>query len=251
VKPAGGWASATETAKLTASDGAVGDVLGWSVAVSGGTIVAGAPRATVAGTYRQGAAYVFVEPAGGWKNATETAKLTAPDGASEDALGFSVGVAGTTVVAGSTDAKVGGNAVQGAAYVFGANGADLSITKSDSPDPVISGNQLTYTIVVTNNGPLDATGVTVTDRLSADVHYGLMSSTNGICTRSPATKNSPKDGTVTCRLGELTNSENASVTIVVTATKPGTLTNTASVSADQPDQVTDNNSATATTMVVE
>ena len=42
VKPAGGWASATETAKLTASDGAAGDDLGQSVAISGDTIVAGA-----------------------------------------------------------------------------------------------------------------------------------------------------------------------------------------------------------------
>ena len=80
VKPAGGWASETEAAKLTASDGAA-STLGNSVAVSGDTVVAGAPSATVNGNIEQGAAYVFVKPAGGWANETEAAKLTASDGA--------------------------------------------------------------------------------------------------------------------------------------------------------------------------
>ena len=44
-------------------------------------------------------------------------------------------------------------------------GADLGVTKFDSPDPVIAGNQLTYTITVTNDGPCDATGVTLEDVL--------------------------------------------------------------------------------------
>src|SRR5262249_49366842 len=43
VKPPSGWATATETARLTASDGTVNDNLGASVAVSGDTIVVGAP----------------------------------------------------------------------------------------------------------------------------------------------------------------------------------------------------------------
>ena len=71
VKPAGGWASATETAKLTASDGAVNDNLGSSVALSGDTIVAGAPTRGPG----VGAAYVFVKPAGGWASTTETAEV--------------------------------------------------------------------------------------------------------------------------------------------------------------------------------
>ena len=45
--------------------------------------------------------------------------------------------------------------------------ADLEITKSDSPDPVTTGSDLTYTITVTNNGPDAATSVTVTDTLPA------------------------------------------------------------------------------------
>ncbi|MGZ4248082.1 MAG: hypothetical protein ACXVUE_07215 [Solirubrobacteraceae bacterium] len=79
-----------QQAKLTASDGATNDFLGNSVAVDGNTVVAGAPGATVNGHAIQGAAYVFVKPAGGWANATETARLTASDGAAGDDLGISV-----------------------------------------------------------------------------------------------------------------------------------------------------------------
>jgi hypothetical protein len=114
VKPAGGWTNMTQTAKLTASDGAAGDQLGWSVSISGNTIVAGAPNATVGGNQHQGAAYVFVEPSGGWVDMTQTAKLTASDGASQDSLGFSVSISNITVLAGAP----GADSLLGAAYVF-------------------------------------------------------------------------------------------------------------------------------------
>ena len=116
VEPASGWISATQTAKLTSSDGATGDAFGTSVSVSGNTIVAGAPTATVNGSHT-GAAYVFVEPVSGWANATQTAKLTASDGASNDYLGFSVAISGSTVVAGAPYAT-GTSAGTGSSYLF-------------------------------------------------------------------------------------------------------------------------------------
>lgn len=118
VKPKGGWTSETETAKLTASDGARGDFLGASVAIQRDTIVAGAPSATVNGNGGQGAAYVFAEPRRGWANETEIAKLTASDGAANDNLGWIVGLSGDTFVAGALFATENGNAGQGAAYAF-------------------------------------------------------------------------------------------------------------------------------------
>ncbi len=45
---------------------------------------------------------------------------------------------------------------------------DLVVTKTDSADPVIAGNQLTYTITVTNSGPSQATNVSLTDTLPAE-----------------------------------------------------------------------------------
>ena len=49
--------------------------------------------------------------------------------------------------------------------------ADLSITKGDSPDPVTAGQNLTYTVKVTNSGPSTASAVTVTDTLPAGVTF--------------------------------------------------------------------------------
>ena len=118
VEPKGGWRDATETAELTASDGVEGDGLGASVAIQGSTIVGGADFATVNGAQSQGAAYVFVEPRGGWRNETEAAKLTAPAAGENSYVGSSVGIWGNTVIAGAPFASATGIAGEGAAYVF-------------------------------------------------------------------------------------------------------------------------------------
>ncbi len=112
--PASGWAGATQTAESTASDGGMYDHFGTSVAISGNTVVVGAPRAQVA----PGAAYVFTEPAAGWKDMTQTAELTASKGSASAWFGCSVAVSGNTVVVGAKWAIVGTNALQGMAYVF-------------------------------------------------------------------------------------------------------------------------------------
>ena len=118
VKPNSGWAQAAPTAQLTASDGVAGDGLGGAVAISGDTIVAGAGNHAVGGNESRGAAYVFVKPASGWRNATQTAELTASDGADGDGFGESVAVAGDTIAVGPTQHQIGMNFRQGEAYVF-------------------------------------------------------------------------------------------------------------------------------------
>ena len=87
TKPASGWADETQAAELTASDGADGDGLGYSVAVSGTTIAAGASYTGRRGL-RQGAVYVFTQPASGWADETQAAELTASDGAASDDAGL-------------------------------------------------------------------------------------------------------------------------------------------------------------------
>src|SRR5262249_57460127 len=96
-----GWTNATETAKLTASDGAPNDFLGSSVAISGDTVVVGADLDTIGLNVQQGSAYVFVKPGTGWADATQTAKLTASDGAGRDQFGLSVAITGDTLVVGA------------------------------------------------------------------------------------------------------------------------------------------------------
>ncbi|MDW8328439.1 MAG: right-handed parallel beta-helix repeat-containing protein [Candidatus Bipolaricaulota bacterium] len=118
--------------------------------------------------------------------------------------------------------------------------ADLSVTKSDTPDPVNVGDNLTYTITVTNNGPNNATGITVTDTLPATVTF--VSASTG-CTHSA--------GTVTCTIASLAASANTSVTITVTpqAGAVPSITNTVSVSGNEFDPNAANNSANQSTTV--
>ena len=114
IRPAGGWANAPETAKLTASDRSSNDEFGRSVSVDRDTIVVGAHRDD--GPNNSGSAYVFVRPNAGWVSATETAKLTASDGAASDYFGRSVSVDGDTIVAGAH--QTDGPSDSGSAYVF-------------------------------------------------------------------------------------------------------------------------------------
>ena len=109
-----------QEAKLTASDGAAGDDFGYSVAISGNTVVVGAPYATVGGNADQGAAYVFTESGSGWANMTQTAKLTASDGAAGDDFGGSVSISGNTVVVGAPYATAAPTAPGGGLRVHGA-----------------------------------------------------------------------------------------------------------------------------------
>ena len=113
VEPVGGWAgNLTETAKLTASDGMEWDRFGANVAVSGDTVVVSADGDALDGTSH--AAYVFVEPVGGWAgNLPQTAKLTASDAADDDGFGIAVAVSGDTVVVGAWF-----DDDNGSAYVF-------------------------------------------------------------------------------------------------------------------------------------
>src|SRR6185436_702692 len=88
--------------------------------------------------------------------------------------------------------------------------ADLSLTKSDSPDPVLAGQLLTYSLGVHNAGPSSAASVTVTDTLPAGVTFDAATPAQGSCTES--------SGMVTCALGTLANGDDASVAIKVRRT---------------------------------
>ncbi len=99
--------------------------------------------------------------------------------------------------------------------------ADLSITKTDSADPVIFGSPFSYTVTVTNNGgPSDASNVVVTDTLPTGTAF---ISTSG-CTNDPG-------GVPSCSLGTIAAGSMKMFTINVSATEVGLLTNTASVTS--------------------
>lgn len=117
--------------------------------------------------------------------------------------------------------------------------ADLSITKTGSPNPVTTNATLTYSINVINNGPSAATGVTVTDTLPA-ISGVQVTSKRGTCSVGPP---------VTCNLGVLGVGEGAAITISGRPSSIGQIQNTAQVSADQSDPDPSNNSSTATNLV--
>ena len=119
VKPFGGWATSTETAKLTASDGAALDYFGYSVAVDGDTVLVGAYQDDDEENDSQdsGSAYIFVKPVGGWVATSTAAKLTASDGADDDWFGVSVALDGNTAVIGASGDDDKG-IDSGSVYVF-------------------------------------------------------------------------------------------------------------------------------------
>jgi uncharacterized repeat protein (TIGR01451 family) len=103
--------------------------------------------------------------------------------------------------------------------------ADVSITKSDVPDPVAVGASLTYTLVVQNSGPAPAYATEVIDTLPASVSVdGSPNASKGTCNVSATTP-----ARVTCALGDLGRDETATITIRVRPTQPGVITNTSTV----------------------
>ncbi len=119
--------------------------------------------------------------------------------------------------------------------------ADLTISKSDVVDPVIAGDNVTYTITVNNNGPQTAENVVLSDNLPSDVTFVSATPDQGSCSES--------NGIVTCNLGDVDNNESISVTIVVSTTTSGTITNNANVSSSTNDSNTNNNIAFEQTVI--
>jgi len=120
---------------------------------------------------------------------------------------------------------------------------DLQVTKTDAPDPITLGSgNVTYTMVVTNNGPVTATGVTAADTLPAGVTFVSAASTQGTCTQAA--------GIVTCNIGTMAVRASVTITVVVTPTATGTILNVVVVVGQQPESNTANNRAEAPTLVV-
>lgn len=120
----------------------------------------------------------------------------------------------------------------------------LAVTKRDRPDPVRLGNDVTYTMDVTNYGPEPVTGVTLADTLPVGVEFVSASSTHGRCPSRAA-----PEGVLTCDLGTMPKWEIARITVVVRPSAVGIRTNRASVSANEPEPDPSDNTATATTHV--
>ena len=124
--------------------------------------------------------------------------------------------------------------------VVSPSSADLSVTKTASPNPAQVGVTLSYRITATNNGPAVATNVNVIDTPPASVTFGSATTTQGNCNGTSA---------VNCNLGTLAVGASAIVTINVTPSAAGQITNSATVNASESDFDSTNNSASTTTLI--
>ena len=132
------------------------------------------------------------------------------------------------------------HSTQATLNVVSPTSADLAVVKTASPNPGQVGVTLAYRIVATNNGPAAATNVMVADTLPAGVTFGSATTTQGTCSGTT---------TVNCNLGNLAVGTSGIVTINVTPTSPGPLSNTATVTATQSDFDATNNSSSITTQI--
>lgn len=103
--------------------------------------------------------------------------------------------------------------------------SDLSIIKTDNPDPVINGGILTYTLSVYNAGPDTASGVIVSDSLPTGYSITSITPSQGSCSDEVGPD-------IQCELGSMINGANASIIIVGNLIGSGVVTNNASVSLD-------------------
>jgi hypothetical protein len=130
----------SQTAELQASDGVSEDQFGAAVAISGQTMVVGAPG----GNWTNNKAYVFAEQHGQW---AQTAELTASDGMEYDDFGRAVALSGQTIVAGAP----GRQGQVGAGYVFTDSGGKWTQQAELTADGEEGGGQFGASVAV--SGP--------------------------------------------------------------------------------------------------
>jgi FG-GAP repeat protein len=189
-----------QLAKLTAADGMAGDLLGISVGIGGNTVVAGAVNATVGSNQGQGAAYVFVKPAGDWANMTESAKLTASDGQAGDGFGGSVSISGNTIVVGACPQSGVCNGA-GKVYVFikptsgwkTTSTFEAELTASDGTATDGFSNMLGIS-ADRNTVVVGASGATVDGRASEGAAYVFVKPSGGWVTMTETAKLTEPDG---------------------------------------------------------
>ena len=155
-----------------------------------------------------------------------------------------------TVTAATADPNTSNNKATATNAVVAS--ADLSVTKCDAPDPVVAGENITYSIGAANAGPNDAQNVWITDAIPANTTFVSFTQTSGptFTLTTPAVGGT---GSVTANRSTFAAGASATFTLVVKVnanTPDGTvISNTVTISSDTCEVNPDNNSATATTHV--
>jgi len=216
-----------------------------------------------------GTTFVSVGASGGWTCPTTPAvggtgavTCSGPTLASGSSITITLvvnvnaGTAGGTIISNTAtasspdDPSAGNNSDTETTTVSGGVGADMKITKSDSPDPVSTGGNITYSINVSNSGPSGATSLALNDVVPSNTTFVSLTLAAGWSCSTPGVGGT---GTVSCTIASMASGASASFTLVVkvNAGTPNTtvITNTTTITATSSDPSTANNTATATTTV--
>ncbi|MDQ7017392.1 MAG: DUF5011 domain-containing protein, partial [Gammaproteobacteria bacterium] len=290
VKPVGGWVSTTENALLTAPTPSSWQGFARSVSVWGDHIMVGSYRNPNFGftpvlppdpvvpwpdavtgliskghsaTEEAGSVFLFTKPAAGWSAVSAHSTWQAPVAQLNNFFGYSVALNRSTYVAGAWGMDIDLAPLDsvpeldvGEVQVKQTSTVDLFITKTDGllGTALNIGDALTYTITVSNNDLLDAASGVVVEDLLAD-GFTLVSAvaSQGSCDLSVLPK-------LRCHLGVI-NAAPASATVTLNLTTNAKanadasatgihLSNTATVSSNETDDLLANNSATDADTVI-
>jgi uncharacterized repeat protein (TIGR01451 family) len=115
---------------------------------------------------------------------------------------------------------------------------DLKVNQLDSPDPLYAGEEITYSLTVSNTSSIDATGVILTDTLPGELSFVSVVPSQGFC------------NSMICNLGTIRKFSDASITVKATTMIDGIFTNTAFVNSFSYDLNINNNSSQETTTIL-
>ena len=170
-----------EVATLAAEDAGPMQNLGWSVAVSGSTALAGAPGHTSA----RGATYVFRPDAQNPALWEQTARLLAADGVPNDLFGYSVALSGNLAVMGAQKDDTDQGVDSGSAYVFYLGDVDSPPTAFDGAVSMTVNNVVTVTLTAYDDGRPNPPGVLSYVITSLPAHGSLTDPNGGPIVATP------------------------------------------------------------------
>ncbi|RZK18154.1 MAG: DUF11 domain-containing protein, partial [Flavobacterium sp.] len=191
--------------------------------------------------------------------------VTANGVAAGNKLSWNVNLEANASVTLNFDAKVSADvnsfsSIKNVAFVTGSNNrsiqpeanievdksADLIITKELlTTGQTNTGQDVLYKITVTNKGANKATGVTMSDKIPT-----IIDKPKDITVTSGSTTYSENDGNLVWLVGNLDLNQTAAITFKAKTLASGTLNNSATVKADQPDLVAGNNTVSANTAFI-
>ena len=163
----GSWESATQQAKIQASDAAANDQFGKAVSISndGNTAIIGAHYEDTTAA-EAGSAYIFTRSGSSW---SQQAKIQASDAQQSDYFGTTVAISGDgdTVIVGANGEDTGGDGA-GAAYVFTRSGTSWSQQAKIQASDITTYDEFGYAVAIDNDGDTAIIGSQYEDDTAAN-----------------------------------------------------------------------------------